>query len=83
MVQNGILSAQNLNLPFDSRRARILTIADSCFEVFTVPELLNDQSIRDEVLSSFTDSTESEVNEAISLALSWRRMLGESVSFCQ
>ena len=82
MGQDEILSPENSNVPFDSRRARILTIADSCFEVFSVRELLNEHSIRNEVLSSFTDSNESEVNEAIALALSWRRILGESLGFC-
>ena len=83
MRQNEIISTGKSDLPFDSRRARVLMIADSCFEVFSVRELINEQSIRDEVLSSFANSDESEVAEAISLALSWRRMLGESLSFCQ
>jgi len=67
----------------DFRRARVLAIADSCFEVFTVRELLQARLIRNEILSSFTNSTESEVAEAIALALSWRRMLGEAASLCQ
>lgn len=82
MGQNQSLSAENSKLPFDSRRARVLMIADSCFEVFSVRELVNEPSIREEVLSSFADSNESEVTEAIALALSWRRILGESLAFC-
>lgn len=67
----------------DFHRARVLAIADSCFEVFTVRELLQARLIRKEILSSFANSTEAEVAEAIALALSWRRMLGEAASLCQ
>jgi hypothetical protein len=81
MGHNEMVSSRNQIKSLSERRARVLKIADSCFEMFTIRELLHQRSIRDEVLSSFLDSDESEVIEALSLALSWRRMLAESISF--
>lgn len=81
MVQDETTSPLREMNSLSDRRARVLTIADSCFEVFTIRELMHQQSIRDEVLSSFTDSDESEIMEALSLALSWRRVLAESRGF--
>lgn len=82
MRQNEITSTENTSGLIDPRRARVLAIADSCFEVFTLRELIQERLIRKELLSSFTDSTESEVTEAIALARSWRRMLGDAASLC-
>jgi hypothetical protein len=75
------ISAPHELKSLSDRRARVLMIADSCFEVFTIRELMHQGSIRQEVLSSFTDSNESEIIEALSLALSWRRVLAESRGF--
>jgi hypothetical protein len=63
------------------RRDQILRIADSCFEMFSIQELRRPRSIMHEVSVSFSDSTEAEVTEAISLALTWRRMLQGSARF--
>lgn len=63
------------------RRDQILRIADSCFEMFSIQELRRPRSIIQEVAVSFSDSTEAEVVEAISLALTWRRMLQGSARF--
>jgi hypothetical protein len=63
------------------RREQVLVIADSCFEMFSIQELRRPQSIVHEVAVSFSDSTEEEVREAISLALSWRRMFHQSARF--
>ena len=63
------------------RREQILRIADSCFEMFSIQELRRPRSIMQEVSVSFSDSTEAEIVEAISLALAWRRMLQGSARF--
>jgi hypothetical protein len=81
MTHSEVVSSGNQIESLSDRRARVLRIADSCFEMFTIRELLHQRSIRDEVLSSFLDSNESEVIEALSLALSWRRMVAESIGF--
>jgi hypothetical protein len=81
MGHNEIVSARHQAETLSERRARVLMIADSCFEMFSIRELLHQRSIRDEVLLSFAESNESEVIEALSLALSWRRVLAESSSF--
>lgn len=83
MGQTERTSSEIISDSVDFHRARVLAIADSCFEVFTVRELLQARLIRKEILSSFANSTEAEVAEAIALALSWRRMLGEAASLCQ
>jgi hypothetical protein len=49
--------------------------------MFSIKELRRPQSIIQEVAVSFSDSTEAEVVEAISLALAWRRMLQGSARF--
>ncbi len=81
MAHNEVVSSGNQIKSLSERRARVLKIADSCFEMFTIRELRHQRSIREEVLSSFLDSNESEVIEALSLALSWRRMVAESICF--
>ncbi len=81
MVYDEIISSPRKMGSLSERRAHVLEIADSCFEMFTIRELMYPRLILDELLSSFTDADESAIIEALSLALSWRRVLAESRGF--
>jgi hypothetical protein len=50
----------------------VIEIADVCFEVFSVKELRKPASILHEIELSFPHARELEIQQAISLALSWR-----------
>lgn len=58
-----------------SRQARVLLVADACFEMFSIQELKRPITILHEIALSFPEATASEIGEAITLALSWRRAL--------
>jgi hypothetical protein len=59
-----------------ARDARaLLPIADACFEMFSVRELKKPLSILPELKSAFPEWNESEIMQAVSLALSWKRLL--------
>lgn len=61
------------------RQERVLVVADSCFEMFSIRELSQPNTIYDEVASYFYDVSEIEILEALKLALSWRRLLKGSL----
>ncbi len=53
----------------------IFILADVCFEMFAIKELRRPHLIIDELRAAFPDFEEPEILGAISMALSWRRML--------
>lgn len=53
----------------------ILVLADVCFEMFPIKELRRPHLILDELQSAFPDFDETEILRAISMALTWRRLL--------
>jgi hypothetical protein len=57
------------------QRERVLRIADTCFEMFTIYELKRPVTILHELAHSFPEASATEISEAISLAISWRRAL--------
>lgn len=58
-----------------SRQERVLIVADTCFEMFTIQELKRPIAILHEVALSFPEASAGEISEAIALAISWRRAL--------
>jgi hypothetical protein len=54
---------------------RTLELADTCFEVFSLRELRKPKSILHELTASYPDLSLSEVTRAVSIALSWKRLL--------
>jgi hypothetical protein len=59
--------------PKDDRE--LLILADVCFEMFPIKELRNPHLILDELHSAFPDFEERDILKAISMALTWRRLL--------
>ena len=53
----------------------IIILADVCFEMFPIKELRRPRLILDELRAAFPDFDEGEILKAISLALTWRRLL--------
>lgn len=53
----------------------LLPIADACFEMFSVRELKKPLTILAELKAAFPEWNEAEIMQAISLALSWKRLL--------
>ena len=54
---------------------QILTLADSCFEMYPTKELRRPRLILSELQTAFPDLEQTEILRAISLALTWRRLL--------
>lgn len=61
-----------------NNRDRILRIADTCFEMFSIQELKRPITILHEIAHSFPEANRTEISEAIKLALSWRRALRDA-----
>ena len=59
----------------DHKQERILRVADACFEMFTIQELKRPIAILHEIALSFPEASGSEIQEAINLAINWRRAL--------
>ena len=59
--------------PHDARD--IIVLADVCFEMFSIKELRRPSLILDEMRSAFPEFNDAEILRAISMALSWRRLL--------
>jgi hypothetical protein len=57
------------------KNARVLTIADTCFEMFSLQELRRPVAILHEIALSFPDASRAEIQDAINIAISWRRAL--------
>jgi hypothetical protein len=62
------------NLPQKDTR-EILVLADVCFEMFPIKELRRPHLILDELHAAFPDFCETDILKAISMALTWRRLL--------
>jgi hypothetical protein len=56
-------------------KQRILELADTCFEVFSIRELKRSGDIIKEISKSYPEVTRAEIEKAIDLALAWRRTL--------
>jgi hypothetical protein len=54
---------------------RVIDVADTCFEIFTIRELKQPQAILPELSAAFPDIENHELLRAISLALTWKRLL--------
>ncbi|MFO0416476.1 MAG: hypothetical protein ACK5Y6_04235 [Pseudomonadota bacterium] len=57
------------------RDTLVLSIADTCFEMFSLQELKRPIAILHEIALSFPEATRSEIQDAINIAISWRRAL--------
>jgi hypothetical protein len=68
-------TAQNTSNNSQLDDKRILRIADVCFEMFTIQELKRPVAILREIALSFPDANSKEIQEAIKMAISWRRAL--------
>lgn len=71
-------SSETLTTPSDSIRKDdrdILILADVCFEMFPIKELRRPHLILDELQAAFPDFEEIDIMKAISMALTWRRLL--------
>jgi hypothetical protein len=53
----------------------IMRIADVCFEMFSIQELKRPVAILREIALSFPEANAKEIQEAIKMAISWRRAL--------
>lgn len=62
------------NLPRKDTR-ELLVLADVCFEMFPIKELRRPHLILDELQAAFPDFEETDILKAISMALTWRRLL--------
>jgi hypothetical protein len=58
-----------------SKEQLILTVADSCFEMYPTKELRRPGMILSELQTAFPDLEQPDILRAISLALTWRRLL--------
>jgi hypothetical protein len=65
-------SSSNASLGTD---ARVVEVADACFEMFTIRELKQPQSVLPELTAAFPDATNHDILQAISMALTWKRLL--------
>ena len=57
-----------------SSRSLIL-VADACFEMFSVRELKKPRTILPELRAAFSECCDEEILAAVSMALSWKRLL--------
>lgn len=53
----------------------LLPVADACFEMFSVRELKRPRVILPELLAAFPEFCQEDILHAVSLALSWKRLL--------
>ncbi|MEY4669510.1 MAG: hypothetical protein RL518_2209 [Pseudomonadota bacterium] len=56
----------------------LIVLADVCFEMFPIKELRRPGLIIDELRAAFPEFDEAEILQAISMALSWRRLLRDA-----
>jgi hypothetical protein len=56
----------------------IIVLADVCFEMFPMKELRKPHLIIDELRAAFPEFDEPEILRAVSMALSWRRLLRDA-----
>jgi hypothetical protein len=67
------LSTTSTSSQLDNQR--ILRIADVCFEMFTIQELKRPVAILREIALSFPEANAKEIQEAIKMAITWRRAM--------
>ena len=61
---------------YETHDARdLIVLADVCFEMFPIKELRKPHLILDELRAAFPEFPDTEILQAISMALSWRRLL--------
>jgi hypothetical protein len=53
----------------------VLMLADVCFEMFSTRELRNPETVLPELDAAFPEITEEQKLKALSVALSWKRIL--------
>jgi hypothetical protein len=68
-------TAQNTSNISQLDNQLIMRIADVCFEMFSIQELKRPVAILREIALSFPEATAKEIQEAIKMAISWRRAL--------
>jgi hypothetical protein len=56
----------------------LIILADVCFEMFPIRELRKPSLILDELRAAFPEFNEPDILRAISMALSWRRLLRDA-----
>jgi hypothetical protein len=56
--------------------SRLFELADACFEMFSLKELRHPKKILPELKAAFPDLTATQISQGISVALSWKRLLG-------
>ncbi len=72
------IETQTINT-YERRDARdLLLLADVCFEMFPMKELRKPHLILDELRAAFPEFNDPEILRAISMALSWRRLLRDA-----
>lgn len=64
-------------------KQRLLELADTCFEVFSLKELKRSRDITKELSQSYPEATREEIESAIGLAISWRRTLLRAAKWVQ
>ena len=65
---------EKVSVTLSSERA-IAPVADACFEMFAVRELKKPRLLLPELRAAFPEFCDEEILQAISLALSWKRLL--------
>jgi len=68
-------TAQNTSNISQLDNQLIMRIADVCFEMFSIQELKRPVAIIREIALSFPEANSKEIQEAIKMAISWRRAL--------
>ena len=73
-------SSESLNntIYAEKNDREILILADVCFEMFPIKELRRPHLILDELRAAFPHFNEPDILRAISMALSWRRLLRDA-----
>jgi hypothetical protein len=66
-----------------SSKQRLLELADTCFEVFSLRELKRSKHITKELSLSYPEATREEITSAIELAIAWRRTLIQAAKWVQ
>jgi hypothetical protein len=67
-------SSTNAASQLQNERLKLL-MADVCFEMFSVKELRRPQTVIRELTLCFPEASSTQIEQAISLALSWRTAL--------
>ncbi len=65
---------EKISVSILSERA-LASIADACFEMFAIRELKKPRLLLPELRAAFPEFGDEEIVQAVSLALSWKRLL--------